>query len=60
MLIEVKNNLSIDGVNDHIDRMEKFKSLFPEYAHKKIYGVVAGMVIGGNVAKYAHKKKAFS
>ena len=59
VLIEVKSNLSIDDVNEHLKRMEKFKSLFPEYAHKKTYGAVAGMVIADNVAKYAYKKGFF-
>jgi len=59
VLIEVKSNLSIDDVNEHLKRMEKFKSLFPEYAHKKAYGAVAGMVIADNVAKYAYKKGFF-
>ncbi len=59
VLIEVKSNLSIDDVNEHLERMEKFKLLFPEYAHKKTYGAVAGMVIADNVAKYAYKKGFF-
>jgi hypothetical protein len=59
ILIEVKSNLSIDDVNEHIERMEKFKPLFPEYADKKAFGAVAGMVIPDNVAKYAYKKGFF-
>ncbi len=59
VLIEVKSNLSIDDVNEHIERMEKFKPLFPNYADKKIYGAVSGMVIPNNVAKYAYKKGFF-
>jgi hypothetical protein len=58
-LIEVKSKLSIDDVNEHIERMEKFKLLFPEYADKKAFGAVAGMVIADNVAKYAYKKGFF-
>lgn len=59
VLIEVKSNLSIDDVNEHLERMEKFKLLFPEYAQKKTYGAVAGMVISDNVARYAYKKGFF-
>jgi len=58
-LIEVKSNLSIDDVNEHLERMEKFKLLFPEYADKKAFGAVAGMVISENVAKYAYRKGFF-
>jgi hypothetical protein len=59
ILIEVKSNLGIDDVNEHIKRMEKFKPLFPEYADKKSFGAVAGMVISENVAKYAYRKGFF-
>lgn len=59
ILIEVKSNLSIDDVNEHLDRMLKFKPLFPEYADKKALGAVAGIVIAENVAKYAYKKGFF-
>jgi len=58
-LIEVKSKLSIDDVNEHIERMEKFKPLFPEYADKKAFGAMASMVIAENVAKYAYKKGFF-
>jgi hypothetical protein len=59
VLVEVKSNLSIDDVNEHFERMEKFKPLFPEYANKKAFGAVAGMVISENVAKYAYRKGFF-
>ncbi|MEZ5672556.1 MAG: hypothetical protein R3E08_09295 [Thiotrichaceae bacterium] len=59
ILIEVKSNLSLDDVNEHLERMEKFKPLFPEYADKKALGAVAGMVISDNVAKYAYRKGFF-
>ncbi len=59
VLIEVKSNLSIDDINEHLERMEKFKLLFPEYAQKKTYGAVAGMVISENAARYAYKKGFF-
>ncbi len=58
-LIEVKSKLSIDDVNEHIERMKKFKLLFPEYADKKAFGAVASMVIAENVTKYAYKKGFF-
>jgi len=58
-LIEVKSKLSVDDVNDHLERMEKFKPLFPEYADKKAFGVVAAMVIPEDVARYAYRKGFF-
>jgi len=59
VLVEVKSNVSIDDVNDHLERMDKFKPLFPEYADKKAFGAMAGMVISDNVAKYAYRKGFF-
>jgi hypothetical protein len=59
VLIEVKSNLSMDDVNEHLERMTKFKPLFPEYADKKALGAVAGMIIAENVAKYAYRKGFF-
>ncbi|MEY3220348.1 MAG: hypothetical protein RIT27_1705 [Pseudomonadota bacterium] len=59
VLVEVKSNLSIDDVNEHLERMNKFKQLLPEYAHKKAFGAVAGMVISDRVAKYAYERGFF-
>jgi hypothetical protein len=59
VVIEVKSNLSIDDVNEHLERMTKFKQLFPEYAQYKAYGAVAGMVIPKDVSRYAYRKGFF-
>jgi hypothetical protein len=59
VLIEVKSKLTINDVNEHIERMNKFKLLFPEYADKKTYGAVAAMVIPDEIGKYAYRKGFF-
>jgi len=59
IVVEVKSNLSIDDVNEHLERMKKFKPLFPEYAQKQTFGAVAGMVIPDNVTKYAYRQGFF-
>lgn len=59
VVIEVKSLLSVDDVNDHLERLEKFKLLFPEYAHHKVYGAVAAMVIPTDVGRYAYRKGLF-
>jgi hypothetical protein len=59
VLVEVKSNLSIDDVNEHLERMEKFKTLFPVYKDYRVLGAITGMVIPENVAKYAYKKGFF-
>lgn len=56
VLVEVKSKLSVDDVNEHLERMAKFKPLFPEYADKKAQGAVAAMVIPDDVAKYAYRQ----
>lgn len=59
ILIEVKSNLSINDVDEHLERMSKFKQLFPEYTQYKVYGAVTGMVIPQNVGRYAYRKGFF-
>lgn len=56
VIVECKSNLSIDDVNDHLNRLEKIKRLMPAYAAKRISGAVVGMVIPENVAVYAIRK----
>ena len=56
VVIECKSNLSVDDVNEHLERLEKVKRLLPRYNNCKILGAVAGMVIPDNVATYAIKK----
>ena len=54
--IECKSNLSIDDVNEYLERLEKIKRFLPDHVNKRISGAVAGMVIPANVATYAIKK----
>lgn len=53
--IECKSNLSVDDVNEHLERLAKIKQLIPRYKENRILGAVAGMVIPENVAAYAIK-----
>ena len=54
--IECKSNLSIDDINEHLERLAKIKRMIPRYKAHRILGAVAGMVIPDNVAAYAIKK----
>jgi len=56
VVIECKSNLSIDDVNEQLERLEKVKRLLPRYKDCRILGAVAGMVIPDNVASYAIRK----
>lgn len=59
VLVEVKSKFSTDDVKEHLQRMEKFKPLFPEYADKRAFGAIAAMVMPDDVAKYAYRKGFF-
>lgn len=59
VVIEVRSRLSVDDVNEHLERMKKFKLLFPEYVNKQAYGAVAAMVIPSEVGRYAYRKGLF-
>lgn len=57
--IEVKSKLSQDDVDEHLERLGKFKRLLPRYQSFNLLGAVAAMVIPGDVARYAYKKGLF-
>ena len=54
--IECKSHLSVDDVNEHIERMGMFKDCYPQYAEFILLGAVAGMVIPEDVARYAYRQ----
>ena len=57
--IECKSTLSIDDVDEHLDRLDKLKRVLPSNANKQVMGAVTGMIIPDNVARYAYKKGLF-
>lgn len=59
IVVECKSKLSIDYVNDHLERLDKFKTNFPQYANSTILGSVASMVLPTDVAMYAYRKGLF-
>ncbi len=59
VLIEVKTTLKVEDVNDHIERLSRFKEYFPRYADTKVIGAVAGIKITEDADKYAYKKGLF-
>ncbi len=46
-------------MDEHLERLEKFKRLMPRYQNMKAFGAVAAMVIEEAVANYAYKKGLF-
>ncbi len=57
--VEVKSKLDIGDVNDHGERLKKFKFLLPHYKDYKLLGAVTAMVIPDDVARYAEKRGMF-
>jgi hypothetical protein len=59
ILIEVKSKLSQADVDEHLQRLAKFKQLMPTYRNFRALGAVAAMVTPPDVARYAYRKGLF-
>jgi hypothetical protein len=59
VLIEVKSELKVDDVKEHVSRLERFKKLFPQYAGFRVMGAVAGMVVPEDAARFAYRQGLF-
>jgi len=59
VLIEAKSTLKIDDIKEHLERLEKFKTFFPEYRDLKAIGAVGGIVIEEVSDKYAYRNGLF-
>ncbi len=57
--IEVKSKLTQTDVDEHLERLDKFKKLLPRYQSLTILGAVAAMVIPSEVARYAYRQGLF-
>jgi len=53
--VEVKSKLSEAHIDEHIERLGKFRRLFPKYSDARLLGAVAAMVISADAAAYAFK-----
>ncbi|MDR0623396.1 MAG: hypothetical protein LBG10_03105 [Treponema sp.] len=57
LAIEVKTQLNVGHVDEHLERMEKLRRYADDRGDKrKFLGAVAGAVVADNVKKYALKK----
>ncbi len=59
ILVEVKTKLTQADVDDHVERLRKFKRLMPRYGDVRAMGAVAGMGIPSEVARYAYRRGLF-
>ncbi len=56
VLVECKSRLTTADVDEHIERLQKFRACFPEHADKKLIGAVAAMGAPEEVARYAERQ----
>ncbi len=59
VLVEVKSKLTQRDVDEHLQRLEKFKRLMPRYQNMKAFGAVAAIVVQDEVANYAYNQGLF-
>jgi hypothetical protein len=57
--VECKSRLTIEDINEHLVRLDKFKQYFPQYHGLHLMGAVAGMVVPDEAAKYAYRRGLF-
>ena len=57
--VECQCKLSIEDVQEHLERMAMFKACWPEYAQYKLLGGVAAMVLPDDVGRYAYRRGLF-
>ena len=59
VLVEVKSKLAQADVDEHLERLTKFKQMLPRYADVRALGAVAAMVVPPEVARYAYRQGLF-
>ena len=57
MLVEIKTDLSVEDVDEHLERIAKIRKYMDVREDKrKLVGAVAGATVAENVLSYAHRK----
>ena len=59
IVVEVKSKLAIRDVKEHVQRMKKFRRLFPKFADARLLGALAAMVVPHDAGQYAMKQGFF-
>ena len=59
ILVKVKSKLTQRDVDEHLQRLAKFKRLMPRFRDVKALGAVAAMVVPDEVASYAYRQGLF-
>ena len=59
ILVEVKSKLTQRDVDEHLQRLAKFKRLMPRFRDVKALGAVAAMIVPDEVASYGCRQGLF-
>ena len=59
LIVEVKSSLGVNDIKEMIEDLGKFRTFFPEYSQKQLYGAVAGIEIEEGADKYAYRQGLF-
>lgn len=57
--VEVKTKCKIEDVEEHEDRLERFKEAYPQYRDMAVYGAVAALTFESESDKYAYRRGMF-
>jgi ATPase subunit of ABC transporter with duplicated ATPase domains len=57
--LEAKSELDADDIEDQVDRLRRFKTMFPRYAGCRVLGAVAAMVVPVQVGRQAYQAGLF-
>jgi len=57
--IEVKSTLKVEDVDEHIERLRRFREFFPHFKDRKVMGAVAGIAIEERSDRYAYRRGFF-
>ena len=59
LIVEVKSSLGVNDIKEMIEDLIEFRTFFPEYSQKQLYGAVAGIEIEEGADKYAYRQGLF-
>ena len=59
LIVEVKSSLGVNDIKELVEDLREFRTFFPEYNQKQLYGAVAGIEIEEGADKYAYRQGLF-
>ena len=59
MVVEVKSSLGVEDIKAFTQDLQRFRSFFPEYGDKRLYGAVAGIELEAGADRFAYRQGLF-